>query len=256
MKRIPLLILVILVVLTVFLNLKNNNPKGPLVILLNKQGIQEAKRLTYRLYLFGMLPIADAVFEYKGQEEYLNKEAYHIKVTARNLDYLSFAVKGSAVLDSYIDVKDGNPFFFRQELKISGKADVIREIRYDQKEHIMYLNGERRKILSDTQDPVSGLFFKIREIDFNKRNDLEININTNQKNYIFVAKADKSYLTARGSKHGVINLSGEVKRQEENNPYHRSKVSMVLATEKKNIPLLIRVFTAGLPVNIRLINIE
>lgn len=256
MKRIIILILVISVALAVFLNLKNNNPKESLLILLNKQEIREVKRLTYRLYLFGILPIADAVFEYKEKEEYSNQEAYHIKVTAKNLDYLSYIVKGSAVLDSYIDAKDGNPFLFRQELKISGKPDIIREIKYDQKDHIMYLNGERRKILPDTQDPISGLFFKIRGIDFKKTGNLEININTNQKNYIFIAEAHESYLKAGGKRHGIINLSGEVKRQEENNPYHRSRVSIIFFPEKRNIPLLIRVFTAGLPVNIRLINME
>ena len=44
--------------------------------------LDDAKTLRYRLYLFGVIPVGDAIFSAAEPDEYDEKPVYHLGVTA------------------------------------------------------------------------------------------------------------------------------------------------------------------------------
>jgi len=84
-------------------------------------------------------------------------------------------------------------------------------------------------------------------MDFQKIDSFEMNINTNQKNYLLTAKVKKEG--------DFIILKAEIKRRG-SSPYHKTQLKMVLLKGRENIPLLMNVFASGVFINMRLSEAE
>jgi len=50
-------------------------------------------------------------------------------------------------------------------------------------------------------------------------------------------------------------LKGDISRRDKN-PYHQTKISMVLVKDKENTPILINVFASGMLINVKLTSIK
>jgi len=211
-----------------------------------------ARQLRYRVYLFKVFPVGEAVFNNENVvEEYKGQRVYHLSATACNLKLLSNFFNASAQLDSYIDMRNFNPLLFKQRLLVGGKPDLYKEVYYDQDNHVMSIDGERRRILADTQDPLSAVF-NIRRIDFAKIKDFQVSINTNQKNYVLEGIARSKDVSISKKIYKTVFLKANISRRDKSR-YHKSSIAMVLLEENGNIPVLINVFAKGIVINVRLV---
>lgn len=253
MKKI-LLVFVVLVLIFVFIAGLNNNPGRIILNLGSKMDNIENRQLHYGIYLFGVFPVGRAVLGTGQLEDYMGQKVYHLNASAKTANVVSGVFSASAVLDSYVDTQLHSPVLFTQTIKASGKEDIHREVYYDQKEGVMNVSGVKRAIPVDTQDPLSALF-NIMRMDFDKIYAVEMNINTNQKNYILKGDAVQRDLTADKKKHKIILVKANVTRKEKS-PYHKSSVTMLLLKKSRNIPILIKVFSSGLLIKARLVDIN
>lgn len=248
-----LVLFILIVVSLTFLFYNNSNVKNIISGLAKKGGIGPGE-LRYRIYLFGILPVGDAVFGIEKIEQYQGQKVYHLSATAQSLNAFSKFFKASAHLDSYVDTEELCHLAFKQKIAILGKPTLEREVTYDQKSGIMDIAGVKRQILPNTQDPLSAIF-NIRHLDFDKAEDIEMNINTNQKNYILKGVAERKNISIHKQAYRVILAKAKIARRDKN-PYHKSSITTVLLKEKENIPILIKVFASGLLINARLIEIR
>lgn len=243
-----------IIALSILLFHNNNNPKIIISSLVKNGDIKQGD-LIYKVNLFGVVPMANAILKSESIEEYSDQKVYHLSAVAQSLGIISKFFSGSAVIDSYVETQELNPALFKQTLIVRGKQDIKKEVFYDQKNNIMSIAGVKRQIFPNTQDPLSAIF-NLRRIDFNTIKKFEMNINTNQKNYILEAKADLKDISVDKKTYKIVYLTGEIRRRDKN-PYHKSNVKMVLLKkEEENTPILIKVFASGIFINAKLIDIK
>ncbi len=252
MKKI-LIIFLIVATLSILATLYNSSPKAIVSRLISK-GELCCGELRYRIDLLGFLPIGEAVLNENKLEEYKGRSVYHLSAAASTSHILNRFFRSHAVLDSYIDTENFSPLLFRQKLISPGKESPDKEVVYDQKNGIMVIGNVRRQILPNTQDPLS-LMFNIRRMNFDNVKTLEMNINTNQKNYVLEGKVRQEQISAGNKPYTIVIIDAEIKRRDKN-PYHKSNVKMVLLKDKENIPLLIKVFASGAIINAELMEIK
>jgi hypothetical protein len=221
---------------------------------LAKSGEIKTGALTYKISLFGILPVGEAVFNSAKLEQFEGQSVYHLSAAASTLGFISKFFSGNAVLDSYIDTVRYNPLLFKQKLIVANKEGIDKEARYDQALGVMSIKGVRRQILPDTQDPLSAMF-NLRRMDFNKVKDFEMNINSNQKNYVLNGTAEPKNIAIGDKLFRTFILSAEIKRRDKN-PYHKTNITMVLLPDTDNIPVSIKVFASGIQINAKLVEIK
>jgi len=248
-----LLFIVLLGVVLIWAYRVNSNISG-IILKLDKKGIAENRDLKYQVNLFNIFPVADAIFYSGKQEEYKGKKVDHL--SARTFTKRSFSrlFDANVALDTYIDPSSGNPLYFKQRISISGKEDSEKEIIYDQKNGAMELAGVRRSILPDTQDFLSAIY-NLRKMDFAKVKAFDMNINTNQKNYMFKGEVSGKSLKVNRKNYEIFIVKGVIKRRDKN-PYHKTEISIVFLKGKENIPLFIKVFSSGFLLGIKLTDIQ
>lgn len=252
MKKI-LIIFFIIILFFGFIIYRNGAPKIIISDLLKKDDIKPGE-LRYKIYLLGILPIGDAFLQDKKAEKYKGRMAYHLSAVAQSSKIFSELFGASAVLDSYVDTQELKPMVFKQKLIVSGKKDIDKEVIYDQKQNIISIGGIRRQTFPGTQDPLSAIL-NIRKIDFDKIQEFEMNINTNQKNYILKAAVTPGNIKISSKIYKIFTLKSTVSRRDKN-PYHKSNITMVLLKDKENIPVLIKVFASGILINAKLTDIK
>lgn len=253
MKKILLTVIVLIILFLGAIYQNNSNLNVVVFKLASKNEIKEGD-LVYRVSLFGIFPVGEAVFFNKEIQEYKGEKVYYLKADAKTINIPSVFFNASVILGSYIDMRDNNPLLFRQIIKISGKPDVEKEIIYDQKNGIMSIGGQERSILPNTQDFLS-VIFNLRRMDLSKTTDFDMNINTNQKNYALKGKVTPREIMVNNKTYKAYIITADIARRDKN-PYHKSKITMELLSNKENIPVVIRVFTAGALINAKLVRIR
>jgi hypothetical protein len=252
MKK-TLFISFILVLFFIFASWYNSVPQVVLSRLLKNGGIRQGQ-LHYRVYFMKIFPMGDAYWIPEDVEDYHGQAVYHLSITANSLKAFSKIAYAHAALESYIHIRELTPALFREKIVFPGNKEFAKEIFYDQENQVMTKEGERRKIMPNTHDPLSAMF-NLRRIDFDKTANVEININTNQKNYVLKGTANSSGVSLHGNTYKLARLEAEISRREQN-PYHKSRINVVLLKEGGNIPLTASVFSRGLFISARLIGIK
>ena len=253
MKKI-LFVFLVIILCFIFIAKINGSPKIVISNLAKKGDIHDGQ-LKYKIYFLGILPIGEAILKEKQLTEYNGEKVIHLTAQAESLKLFSRFFSASADIDSYIDRQTLNPVFFKQNLSISGKEGLNKEVFYNQKESFMSIKGVKRQILPNTQDPLSAML-NFRAIDFSKTKDFEMNLNSNQKNYLLNGHAEEKILFMDKKSYTLNTVKAEIKRKDKNNPYHRSKLDIIFLKEGGNIPILIKVFTAGVFINVKLTEIN
>lgn len=248
-----LLIIFLIIILTLVFANYNNNPQVIVSRLFDKKDIQP-NELKYKFYLLGVLPVGEAIFIPEKIEEYKGQKVYHLRATGETLKLYSALFKGSVIFDSYIDMLQLNPIVFKQKILVTNKPTINKEILYEQEKGIMHIGDEIRNILPNTQDPLSAIF-NIGRMDFGKIKKIEMNFNTNQKNYILEGTALPKNISIGRKIYKTYILQAEISRRDKN-PYHKSKITIALLKQDTNIPILIKVFSSGFLINARLIEIK
>ncbi len=253
MRKLLFTIIAVVILSSIFLFYYNNSPKIIVSSLAGKTNVQ-AKELIYRVNLFGVLPVADAILKVERLEEYNGQKVYHLSATADSLRWYTKMYNAYAILDSYADINTHDPILFRQKAVIANEKVINKEVYYDQKNGIMTLNNIRRQIPPHTQDPLS-LLFNIMHMDFDRVEGLEMNINTNQKNYVIKGLKRSRDMSIDKKAYKLVFLNADIERREKS-PYHQSKISIVFCCDKENIPILIKVFASGAFLSAKLIEVR
>ncbi|MDP3732508.1 MAG: DUF3108 domain-containing protein [Candidatus Omnitrophota bacterium] len=253
MKKILLIISAAIILPSISLFYYNNSPKIIVSSLAGKINVQ-AKELIYRVNLFGILPLADVVIKVDERQDNNGQEVYHLSATANSLRWYRKMYNANAILDSYVDIVTHDPILFRQKAVIANGKAINKEVYYDQENGIMTLNNIRRRIPPHTQDPLSLLVNTMR-MDFDKVKELEMNINTNQKNYVVKGIKHSRDISIDKKVYKLVFLDTDIKRREKS-PYHQSKINITFCRGKENIPILIKIFASGAFLNARLIDIR
>ena len=253
MRKVLVLTIIAIIASSIFLFYYNNNPEIIASSLARKTNTQ-VKELIYRVNVLGILPVANAVLKIGQIQDYNGQQVYHLSLTAAPLKWCAKMFNSSATLDSYVDINTLDPILFSQKAVIFGEKAIGKEVYYDQKNGIMTLNNVRRQILPHTQDPLSLLVNAMR-MEFDKVEGLEMNINTNQKNYVFKGAIQSRGISIGKKTYKLVFLDADIKRRE-NSPYHQSKISIVFCRGKENIPILIKIFSSGAFLNAKLIDIR
>jgi hypothetical protein len=215
----------------------------------------ESKVLLLELKAIGIIPLGTARIIDLGVENFNGRKVYHLKAIAETLQYFSRLFKAKAEADSFVDTKKLHSLKFIQHVDTPGDYDYNREIIYDQRRKIMKIGDTEREILKDTQDPLSAIFY-LRKQQFQLHKEFNLNINTNQKNYLLAAKViDYKLINIGKDRYGLWLVSAEVKRRNKN-PRHRTSVKIWFLDNKNKLPVLIKVVSAGGLITARLIDLE
>jgi hypothetical protein len=119
----------------------------------------------------------------------------------------------------------------------------------------MKIGNTEREIFEGTQDPLSAIFY-LRNQKFGIGKEFNININTNQKNYLLTAKV-KSFqeIDTSDSKVGIWLLNAEVKRRDKSQR-HKTSVKIWFLDDQSKTPIKIRILASGGLIIARLIGLE
>lgn len=259
MKRIFLSIYAILISVVILFALIQFNINKPIHILrrLNLQNklLLEPRIMILRVNYLGFLPVGEAKLENKGEQILEGRKIYHLSAQASVLEFFSKFFNAKAQVNSYIDKEKMHTLKFTQTLIIPDKPKEEKEILYNQNDNVMELEGVRRQILPDTQDPLSAIFY-IQHQNFELGKAFDVNINTNQKNYQFYIKiTGKEEYTLGTDKVGVWVLEGIIRRRDKN-PYHKTTMKLWILDSPAKIPILIKAMSNIGVVTARLINID
>jgi len=249
MKRV-LLVLLIPVILVVFASYQNNNNISLIISHLKYNDSIKEGDLEYQVNLFNVLPAAEAVFRGKGVATIDGQPTEHLSAVASSADYFSKLFLARVYLDSYLRVADQNPLLFQERIMIKGKEDDDKQVHYDQDAHIMTIDGTQRQILPDTHDPLSAMA-ALRNMDFSKLDEVELNINTNQKNYILKGTVTPRSIKVDRVEYQLYILKARIQRRDKN-PYHKTGITIVFMKGEKNLPILVKVFASGAVINAKL----
>lgn len=252
-KNILLITVLALIITGVAFSNYNSNSKAIIINLLNQSYIEDGS-LQYRIYLFGILPVANASLYKPTLVNFEGKKAYYLSLFAENTKLTKLSLNGSVTIESFVDTELLKPVMFKQFLAIKNQKEITKEARYDHIEGTMTLNNVKRSISADTLDPLSAIL-NIRRLDFNTVKNVELEINTNQKNYLLQGTASQEKNSIRNQSFTLVTLRSEIKRKD-GNPYHKSKITTVFLKEKGNIPILINIFSGGVLLKAKLVRIK
>lgn len=245
-----ILALLLLGLLLISLSLYHNRPESIIKkISVVSDGFD---KIVFRVYYLGFLPVGETIVENKGIEKLDNLPVYHLRAYTKPNAFFNALYKADVILDSYIDKKTLLPLKFVQTLELQGKPKEERILRYDHTNKIMYKDGEGRIILPNTYEPLSLLFLFLKKNFISTGKTIDLNINTNQKNYQFLAQArqSKSYMV-KGNNFNVCQIEGKVQRRN-NTLRHSSTFTIFLLDKPLKVPILIKIFTNIGPISIRL----
>jgi len=218
-------------------------------------GNKEINQFIFRMDYLGFIPAGEFVLEDKDIENLNGKSVYHLKASAKPNNLFNFFYKVNLEVDSFIDTENFLPLKFIQSLEIQGKPKEKKVIFYDQKNHVMDIEGEKRVIFPNTYEPLSLFFFFLRNVDLNIDKTIDLNINTNQENYQFLAKViERKTYNIKGYNFDIYKIKGRVKRRGKS-LRHSSSFSMFLLNRPLRVPVLIKVFSNVGPISVRLIAI-
>lgn len=215
----------------------------------------DGNSLVFRVCYLGLFPAGQARLENKGEELYQGKKTYHLSAKAYPLNFLSGMFNVQARVDSYIDAGKLHTLKFTQRLTLPNKPKDDKEVLYDQDKNYMQLEGIRRHILPNTQDPLSAIFY-IRHQNLELGKVFDLNINTNQKNYQLYAKViGRQEYTLKTEKVMVWVLEAIIRRRDKN-PYHKTTMKLWLLDDSFKTPIFIKAMTNIGQVTARLISVE
>ena len=205
---------------------------------LNLDSKKSIEKLVFRISYASFIPLGEVVMENKGVEELGGKRVYHIKAYAKPNKFFDFFRKVKVEVDSFIDEDTLLPIKFTQDLQIQGKPPERKVVIYHQSEQFMEIGGEKRVIYPPTYDPLSLFFSFLNRKALKKGEVIDLNINTNQKNYRLIAKVEESKKLYEKK---IFWIRGEVKRRD-GNLRHSSTFLMVML-DNPHLPIFIRVFS-------------
>jgi hypothetical protein len=234
--------LVILILVSVLISLYSNNPRTIIRrLLLSEQPV--VGLLQYKIKLFGVLGLGGAKIVYPPPKDSSLSQTYNIRAEGEASKFISLFFKPKVTAESQIDLKQSLPVKFNYILDIPGLPLEDKAITYDHQNKTMDLDGEKRVIFENTQDPLSVMYF-IQNQEMAIGKIFDINVNTNQKNYRFLLKAaKKTEHIIKGKKVTIWMLEGDIRRRDKSRR-HKTTIKIWFWEERK-VAVLVKTMTNG-----------
>lgn len=249
------LLILILISITFFFQRNKNNPVSIIKDLhLQELPIQDIDSTVFQVNLLGFIPVGYAKLINQGERTFKQKRVLHLSAEASAVGFISRFFDARAQAESFIEKQQLHSLKFLESTSIPDKPKEEKEVIYDQEAHIMELEGVKRSILPNTQDPLSAMYF-MRKQPLKIGKEFDININTNQKNYrLFaeVVKKEEHWIT--GKNMAVWVLKGDIRRRDKS-PRHSTTMKIWLLDNPSKTPILIKVTTGPASITARLIDI-
>lgn len=152
------------------------------------------EKIVYTLRYMG-LPAGKGIISVEEIKNYNDSEVYVISGKARTSDFISLFFEAEGTITSYMDKNKLHSLYFAEESQSSGHRKNQKVVTFDQKNLFLEVDGEKIRILPDTQDPLSAFYF-LRLIDYEKiKSGYEINIKTRKRDRtLFVKVKSKEVL--------------------------------------------------------------
>jgi len=270
-KKIIGIIFVVGVILIIVLSIREgitNNPRRILNRLIEKGGLAKSKGLVPKDLIFKegeglnfsvkymwIIPMGDADIELKELMNYQGHKVYHLVAKVETSKFISKFFNASARVESYMDTQKLHSLRYKEETYIPDHEPEIKDITYDQKNLVMELRGVKRKILPDTQDPISALFY-IRTQEFESGKAFTINIITKEENYELRAEVLKRDVVSTSSGEvGLWVVDSSVRRWDRSS-HHGATFTIWFTDDERKLPILIKIKTKVGPVSARLVDVR
>ncbi|MDP2943867.1 MAG: DUF3108 domain-containing protein [Candidatus Omnitrophota bacterium] len=239
-KKIFFFTLIVCVMLILILSIKEkilDNPKNILKRLPSKEWsvFTGSKELVFLVKYFGIIPIGKAKIRVDGSTRYEGRDVYKLVAEAETSNFASIFYQAKARIESYMDKNKFYSLRYKEELFLPDKEVETKEIIYDQENLIMTRGNFKRKILPNTQDPLSAIFY-LRIQDFNICKSIVMNTITKKENYEFRA-------SVIGKQDDIWLLKSKVQRQDRSSYYHGVEFYLFISDDSRRLPLLIKSFT-------------
>lgn len=213
------------------------------------------EKIAYTLRYLG-LPAGKVVIRVEEMKRYKDRPVYHLLAWGRTSDFVSlfFEIEGS--LHSYMDVDRLHSLYFKEESQARGHRKNKKEVFYNQKDLYLTIEGEKIRILPDTQDPLSALYL-IRLLDIDKlKEGYEINIKSRKRDrFLYVQLKGREELKTPFGRIKTIKLYFHLKPVKATTR-HEVSGTIWFTDNKKRIPILVKADTKAGPASILLYDIQ
>lgn len=206
----------------------------------------EGKELVFLVKYFGIIPIGKAKIRVDGSMSYNGREVYKLVAEVQTSGFASVFYQAKARIESYMDKDKFYSLRYEENIILPDKDIETKEIVYDQENLIMQRGNFKRKILPNTQDPLSAIFY-LRTQDFDINKSLSINTITKEENYEIKINVIKKL-------DGIFLLKLTVERQDKTRQV--GTFYLWLTDDLRKVPLLIKGWTKAGFITARLIEIR
>jgi hypothetical protein len=211
------------------------------------KNISSSQFIKYKLYWW-IFPLGEARIIIKENGKYNSKPAILLQAKAKTTGIIDKLLPLKADLQSIVDKRNFLPFVYKETISKKGKKDT-KTVFYDQEKHIMKSKKGKYVILPSTFDPLSGILY-ISNIISKKKNMLEINVNSNQSNYLVKLEVTNASINFKNER--LFKIKGISSRRKGEKARHRINFVAYLS-EKYHIPISVKVFTPLGPARAKLI---
>lgn len=254
MKKILLgLLIVILIILGVYYH--NNTSATRIISKLTSQKNFKLGQLKYRIYFSGLIPMADAIFEPEQEVSLNNNKFYYLAMKAQLLKRYHKLYKVSVEMSSFLDKKTLLPGLYEYKLMMVNKKDVYEKVEYDRIKNFLLVNGGHYSISANMRDPISAFYYLTHSsLKQDDRIDLDL-YTTNLRSYTLNGKINEKILRVNNKDYNLIISDIKINSGEANYNKVKIKITMVRNQDKENIPILIDIFSKGVNLKVKLIDI-
>jgi hypothetical protein len=193
----------------------------------------------------GFIPVGAAQFEDIGT----------LKATVRTNDFIDRFFKLRAQVIAQVDRESLLPLQYEYSYTANGSLKDEKKVLYDQVNHRMQTLKENRVIQPQTRDPLSLMLY-LKHENLAVGQTIDLNINTNQKNYRFLAHVLKKDTITKGTTDfEIYMIKGSVKRSDKTTG-HATDFTLWYMDKPVKSPVLIKAFTGAGVVVARAIEVQ
>lgn len=213
------------------------------------------EKIVYTLRYMG-LPAGKGIISVEEIKDYDNRRVYSFSGKVRTSDFISLFFEAEGRINSYMDKERFQSLYFSEESQASGHRKNQKVVTYDQENLFLEVEGEKIKILPNTQDPLSA-FYLLRLLDYEKIKDgYEINIKTRKRDRtLFVKLENKEILKTPFGKIPAIKVFLHLEPVKATSR-HEISGFVWFTDDEKRIPMLVKLKTKAGPATLLLYDLK
>lgn len=241
--------LAIILIVFIFLGVHyyNNSSPSRIIARVNKDKKNGTKKLTYRLYFLGIIPLADYSFEIIEPETI--KLEGKADIYSKYKKIYDISVRMSSIMDN----KSLLPITYEYHLFRCHRENIDEKVEFNRDKNIALINDASYSIKPDTQDPLT-CFYKMMHNNYKADDLVDIHLySTNKRFYILNSKIEEEKLKINKDIYNLLIANNRVGK-DNGSYYNKVNVKIVMLKEEGvNIPILIDISFRGINIKVKLI---